>query len=373
MTLRELVLRLHRWVGLTIGVVVWALCLSGAILLISEPASSAALHRTGRVTPGGGAPVPASALVSAGRAAFPDRGLLSIELYADPTRAALLRFRGGGTVMLDPWTGDVLEAHEGGGLSETLTSLHTRLAAGAPGRAVVAAATTAFVLSVLLGIWLWWPSRGGLRRALTIKARMGWKRLNHDVHNVFGFYAALLLLVLGGSGMLLSFPRLMNLGERAAARVLPAAPPEARPADPGAAPSEEPADPRPLVDRALAHAVRLYPDAPWRRATVMGGAPLRFRVSVGMSGRFDRSHTLRVSPQGALLGVVEYGSEPAAQRFSRFINQLHTGRIGGGYPVAAFVACAVGTILPVTGFLIWFPRWRRKRARSTRDAKGTDP
>ncbi len=41
---------------------------------------------------------------------------------------------------------------------------------------------------------------------------------------------------------------------------------------------------------------------------------------------------------------------------------IHTGTIFG-WPtqVLATLACLVAASLPITGFLIWFPRWRRQR------------
>jgi len=365
MTSRELVLRLHRWVGLSIGIVIWMLCVTGAILLVAMPADSDALHRSGRVTPGPGTPRSASELLEAAARELPERQVQSIELQRDPTRAAVILFRGGSAALLDPWTGAVVDVREGGAASAVVTRLHTSLALGGAGRAIVIIGTAAFLLLVFLGLWLWWPARGARGRAFRIETRKGWKRLNHDAHSALGFYAAVLLVALAGSGVLLSFPRLMEVAGRAAAVVLPEPPtPAATPAGGGAPADADVASEAPLVDRALDHAVRLYPDAPWRRAVAVPGTPPRYRVLVAVDERVDRAHTLRVNPGGELVGVVEYGSERTPQRVARFVNQLHTGRFDGPWPVVAFVACVIGATLPLTGALIWFPRWRRKSARA---------
>ena len=79
---------------------------------------------------------------------------------------------------------------------------------------------------------------------------------------------------------------------------------------------------------------------------------------------YDYAHGPTIDPDGVLIGVVEYGDEATPVRFTRFMNQLHTARLEGAYPILAFVACVIGAVLPLTGALIWFPRWRRTRGRA---------
>ena len=364
---RDIALRLHRWGGLGAGLVVWLLCLTGAVLMVMRPGDTRPLRLAEPLAAGRSERLPVSELLAAALEELPNGELASVQAYRDPTRAAVVQLRDGRAAFIDPWTGRVAELRPGGSRSRFVSALHTNLAAGEPGRAVVIAGTILFVLLTFLGLWLWWPAKRAARGAFLISARHGWKRFNYDAHNVLGFYSALLLLLLSVTGVLISFPRLMDAGARAASAVLPdgaglATPgPEVGPGPQGGTPDGD----VPLVDRAFAHASRLYPEAAWARAVALGGDRPRFRILVAATERFDRAHTVRVDADGVLIGVVEYGEEAVRVRFARWINQLHTARLGGGYAVLAFVACAVGTLLPLTGALIWFPRWRRARGRRT--------
>ena len=240
---------------------------------------------------------------------------------------------------------------------------------GEVGRTIVGLSTIAFVGLTMLGLWLWWPTTRTVRRAFLIRPRVGLKRLNYDAHNVLGFYAAFVLFILGATGLMFSYPGLQTFGARVANSLVPAR------SAPGAAPSAVAGDSsvpmsvdstRP-ADRAWAIARDQFPDAAWQRLTYGPGDPPVIRVAVGAGGASHpgRFHTVRFDPRGELRGVVRFGQERAAVRLSRLVGELHTGSLNGAYRVAAFLACVVGAVLPITGTLIWFPRWRRRRRQVT--------
>src|SRR5271169_2006753 len=57
------------------------------------------------------------------------------------------------------------------------------------------------------GITVWWPGVGGWRRALTIRASAGWKRLIFDLHSAVGFWTFWALLMWGLTGGYFVFPQ----------------------------------------------------------------------------------------------------------------------------------------------------------------------
>ncbi len=378
MKIRDLVLRVHRWAGLAVGVVVTLLSLTGAALLISAPADSAATDEMGRSAPSGTVVLPVSALIAAASAAVPEADFRSIRLARPPRHNAAVQFRDNTTVWVDPWDGSVIEVRtEGASVSGWLTHFHENLLMGQIGQTIVDLSTIAFLGLILLGLWLWWPNARTIRRALLIQPRLGLKRLNYDVHNVLGFYSAFVLVVLGVTGLMLAYPSLQGLGGRLANAIVRAPSSGTTALSPAAsgvpADSTSPADSTagagtaPPPDRAWAVAQARFPDAPWQRLATGGGDSPRIRVEVGAedgshAGHF---HTARFTPSGELRAVVRFGQERPAARLSRLVGELHTGSLSGAYRVAAFLACMVGAVLPITGTLIWFPRWRRRRRRAT--------
>lgn len=57
------------------------------------------------------------------------------------------------------------------------------------------------------GIIVWWPGFGRWRRALTIRANVGWKRFIFDLHSVVGFWTFAVLLMWCLTGGYFVFPQ----------------------------------------------------------------------------------------------------------------------------------------------------------------------
>src|SRR5690606_33883343 len=76
------------------------------------------------------------------------------------------------------------------------------------GQLIVGCSTLIFLLLCLSGLVLWWPKKWGrkqMKRLFTIKWKASFKRLNYDLHNVWGFYIVIPALVLGTTGLVYSF------------------------------------------------------------------------------------------------------------------------------------------------------------------------
>jgi len=372
MTVRDAVRRLHRWGGLSAGVLVAIVSLTGAWLLISLPDRAQDMDEAARVTPGRGARLPPSRLIAAGEAAFRGHTLRAAEFYADPSHAAVMHFVGGARVFVNPWTGEPFGMEEDA--SSRLERLHTTLFLNRPGEAIVDLVASVLVVLAALGVVLWWPVKRSVRRALTIELRRGWRRANYDVHNVLGFYAATLLLILGGTGMLMAYPVLQTAAGRAVERVFgddhPTASDSREEASlQSAAPVSAAPTPAARVDRAIANAQRLFPDAPWVRTfpTRADSPSLRILVAADPSGNGERAHTLRADAAGDIRSLTRFGQERRVVRLRRLVRELHTGEgMGPVYRAGVFLACLIGGFLPLSGTLIWFPRWRRRRRRRHR-------
>jgi uncharacterized iron-regulated membrane protein len=77
-------------------------------------------------------------------------------------------------------------------------SLHRWLLGGSDsiGKTITGISTLIFLFILITGIILWWPkTKNILLRQLKIKQSAGWKRFNHDLHIVLGFYSAIFLFI----------------------------------------------------------------------------------------------------------------------------------------------------------------------------------
>lgn len=101
-------------------------------------------------------------------------------------------------VYLNPYSGEVLEVKiNEPNFFDIVIELHTSLLLGEIGTEIVRYATLIFFLLIVSGIYLWWPKKkANLKQRLTFdwKATTGWKRKNFDLHSVLGFYASWVII-----------------------------------------------------------------------------------------------------------------------------------------------------------------------------------
>ena len=91
-----------------------------------------------------------------------------------------------------------------------LAAFHDDLGNGGTGRLLNGVGAIAATLMGISGAILWWPGRGRLRRAMTVRAGVPWPRFVRDLHSALGFWLVLLVLFWAVTGVYLAFPGPFN-------------------------------------------------------------------------------------------------------------------------------------------------------------------
>ena len=76
------------------------------------------------------------------------------------------------------------------------------------GQPIVGIATIIFVIMLITGIVLWWPKNKAARKQrvrFRWKNTTKWKRKNYDLHNILGFYSMFLVLFIALTGLVWAF------------------------------------------------------------------------------------------------------------------------------------------------------------------------
>ena len=353
-SLREALTVTHRWAALIVGIILFVTAASGAALVF-EGALDRALHpRLWRVTPSG-TPLPIDTLVARVEAASPGSSVASVGLSRVPDRAWTLG-TGPLTVFVDPYTGAIngtrTAAQSQATLSRRLHVLHVELLAGRVGREVVGASTVVAFLLVITGIILWWPEK-----LIRVNAAASWKRINFDLHHLLGISAALVLLVITSSGLVIHYDPLAR-----AIRALDSkatAPPPVQP--PAIAPAS-----RLSFDGIVATATGALPGA--EVISLSMGGP-KNPVAVGMRFPSDRtpggrSRVYIDRNTGKVLGVVSTRGAELGTRIDNLKRSLHTGDVlGKPSEFVWLLAALVMASQVVTGVLMW---WNARHARRRR-------
>lgn len=205
---RKIILKIHLWLGLSTGLVVFIVSITGAMYCfapelqqLTQPYRSVAIQNT-RFLPG-------SALIAIAEKQVPDKKAKRL-YYGQPNKAAYaLFFDKDGyyyTVFMNPYDGTVLKTKNmRKDFYTIILYLHFTLLIPY-GQEIVGWSTLIFFVMIVSGIILWWPRNKAAKKArFTIKWGTSPKRMNYDLHNVLGFYSSWILLFTVFTGLIWAF------------------------------------------------------------------------------------------------------------------------------------------------------------------------
>ncbi|HEY1131377.1 MAG TPA: PepSY domain-containing protein [Roseateles sp.] len=372
---RVFILKLHLWLGLSVGALFVLLGLTGSALVFYE-GLDAGLNPEVRVAstapaPGWDAQVWDRALATV-RSRWPERtGAWRFEATGEPGALAV-RYQppGGGhhglrvMVWLSPDGTQVLrEAEWGRYLMTWLYDLHMELLLHAPGRAFIGWAGLVMAALLLSGLWAWWP-RGSLAKALHFKREAVRSRRLRDIHKLAGLIALPLLLMLVVTGVMLALPDESN-AVLASTVGAPTKTPQVR--------SLAGAGVQVPLAQALATAHAAFPRArlAWVEAPGPGSGVILVRLQQPSdpSYRFPHSYAYVDQYSGELLATRDRDGFNTASIVINWLHPLHDGSVGGiGLRVLLAFSGLVPAMLFVTG--VW--RWRcRARAAQKNSSRGS--
>jgi len=363
--MRRILLTLHQWTGLTAGAVFVLAGLTGSLLVFYvelDALLTPALRQPATVA------APRASLESvyqALRAAHPERVRnWRIEVPADPGAMLTARYMKAEETAhlafapliawIDPVTAEVRSSRFWGEFAMTwIYDLHYTLLLDRSGRIVLAVFGIALTASLLLGVVLWWPTRGKWRTALSLKRNASLQRRTYDLHKLAGIYGLVLLLMLCVTGVMLEIPQYVNpLIDRASP--LFEAPALHSPPGGGAM--------RIDVDDAVQRAQAHFPGAPVRWIETPDGAEGVYRIQLKQAGepseRFPRTNVWLDQYSGEVLAVRDPRAHAAGDVVLAWLHPLHSGEAFG---MAGRLIVLFTGILPAVLFVTGMMRWVQKR------------
>ncbi len=348
--LRRLWLKVHRWLGLSLGAVLMVAAMSGSAMLLAEPLDES-LNRALFHVPDASTIDYRAVVDSLKDDLGPDA-----DITLRPPRAEQESFqahvRGSwkGTVFLHPTSGEILGRRgEAEGMMSVLFALHSNLFAGDAGKAVLTLAAFAYLLMLASGVYLWWPTRW--RNALSIRWSAGGRLALFDWHRVTGVVFGVLILLAVLSGAYMAWPPLAGT-----VNALSDSPPVSPPVVPGGPPRPE------IVEQAVARASAVFPEAAtgYVQIPARPSFPIRVRLRLPDDPHPNGLTSVWLHPDSAELVRVDRWSElsPGTWAYS-YIYPFHTGELWGPvWTVLTFLAGATLSAYSITGLLLW---WRRRR------------
>lgn len=213
--LRQVVFQIHLWSGLTVGVYIVAISVSGSVLVYRSELRQTFEPEPRYVTVSG-TRMTEETLTEVAQQTYPDHHVARVILREDPARAATVTLNREGAptqILFDPYTGADLGhrlpvAYR---LTTWLLDLHDNLLYGETGRRVNGFGAIALTLLGITGGVIWWPGYQTWQRSLLVDWRANWRRLIWSLHSALGVWFFLFVILWGVTGIYLTIPEPFNM------------------------------------------------------------------------------------------------------------------------------------------------------------------
>jgi uncharacterized iron-regulated membrane protein len=356
----SLIYRWHLLVGLLVSPVLLVVSITGAIFAfapqLQRVADEGMMHPACELCQR----LPYQQLFDQVATKFPDKKLTAVAVEGRGYSVQFSYFDNDGMslIFVDPYSGAVLAHRKSpGGAMAPVLELHSSLFGGLAGRLLVELSTGWLLITVWLGLLLWWPSRkklgGGWFPRLSKAGRSFWR----DIHAVVGFWLIplCLLFVLTGSFFTMVAGKTMLATTFAL----------------GGAPSA--LSPGPGVEL-LADSPRLSVDVFIDQHNLQSGSDQFFLLlpfspngNVQVSNDMGRhpwlfSKTWFHPQSGEVLQQISWSQLDFSSKVFGLMYPLHTGKIAGlPTQIIAAVGSLLISMLSLSGLWIW---WKRRKAGS---------
>jgi uncharacterized iron-regulated membrane protein len=369
MTTRKAIGKIHLWLGLTFGPIIFVVALTGSVQVFKEELEVFLERKqlyVAEVLPQRKSIDELATLVYQHH---PDKKITEIDIPHQLERSVLFSIRKDQedslTIAVNPYTGQLLgKIGRHKEFFARIRSLHRYLLMGKSGKRVTGISCLAFITELITGLVLWWPrNRQALRQRLRVRWRASFKRVNWDVHVVGGFYSFLLLLAIASTGLNWAYPVTRKMIHALADGGQPPKFAHPKNATIGAGGSQG------SFEKMIAATHNQYnyrgdinisiPDDESDKSVTVR----KENKSVKIPRIYDRVYFDRYSAE--VLGLRPYESKSRGEKIRNMLFPIHGGGVYG-WPTQtiALLAALFAASLPVTGGLIWLGRKKKKPKRN---------
>lgn len=359
MKVRPAFLPVHRWFGLTLGLVVMVSAFTGAGMAFRNQLDPLIYPHLFAASPCP-RPLPLQRLVRSARAAKPQGKLVYIRVFPAGEAPSAVRFAGNDTVFVDRCTGAVTGMQNRyAGIFGSLEFFHRGQWARAGGTVMGAGALSVVLIFGLGGILLWWP-RNARRfgRGFVIDRRLKGPALTLALHRTTGAWVVIFLMTSALTGLPNAFDgvksAMMRIGAPASGASLVSVPPNGE-------------RPKPLaLDNVWNIVTRLAPEPREVLIPLTRRAPTDpleiFVIAADAPHANARTYLDLDAYSGNVLKFTPYRESSIGAKVYYFGLSLHTGKIGGiAGELCLFIGAVGALVLGVTGVQSYAGRLLRRR------------
>lgn len=279
------------------------------------------------------------------------------------------------------YTGQALgQADVGSGkFFDVVLDIHRNLMMGNVGRQILGAGVLMFCVLLISGLILWLPKKlKFLKQGLTVMFKAKFQRVNYDLHNTLGFYTFLMLFFIAVTGLYVTYPWVKNglivsLGGTSIDNISK----DTNSGDDAFGGLledmlEKQDEKKNLKDSESASIDKILKLADQH-------LPYRAVTSIELPNKDNPRYVVIKTNTQNFLGMMLpdevtfdktgtfktkelFSDKPLNKQFTSLAKPLHTGEIMGLPSIILyFIVSLIGCSLPITGFLIWWHRFRKMK------------
>lgn len=384
--MKKFLLWLHKWLGLITGIVVVIVSLTGCIYVFHDDLKKIVYPDNFYVSDKGDT-IQREALAYstlqeiAQKAVGQEYPINRVDLY--PAKDRTWVFRALKTnkeafgywneltyykrIFINPYTGEVQKVENTDKeFFYIVLQLHRNLMLVSKyGGWIVGGSTVLFIIITITGLVLWWPKKWkgkAFKRSFIFDFKVKWKRINHDIHNILGMYSFILAIIIGLTGVMFAFPKFrlateitLNMVDDKKFQVM----------EPVAFDSVPQVSTNTL-DNAIYYALNNFSQADMMSIRLSKDVSephsIQIRLEKDKTSKFEWIYFDKAS--GGITSRTDhtYQSLALGSKVSSLNFDLHVGTIWG-YPtkIMAFLGSLICASLPITGFIIWYNKKRKKK------------
>lgn len=368
---------LHLWLGLVTGIIMVIVCVMACVWVFNDDITNLLEPET-KVARQEAPVLPPSRLRTIADSVYPGKRM-SYALYQQGRAAYVVLGegrRGNITLRVNPYTGHVISIKElkEGEVDFFRWALNGHRFLWLPykiGRPIVNYSTLIFVIILITGMVLWWPkkwNKSTREKSFLVKWKATFKRVNYDLHNVLGFYSLIVVLAMALTGMVYGiewYSKSMYWATTGGKTL----PPYGGGATSDSLQLGKHFTPSQAMDVAWKQVVQKHPEAQGFYYSFADTAKPKTTINITIyptagkyynhrNFQFDQ-HTAKMLPAS----TPGYEEASAGEKLRKMNYDIHVGSILG-FPgkVLAFFGSLIAASLPITGFIIWYGKKKKKPA-----------
>ncbi|MDR6464170.1 PepSY-associated TM helix domain-containing protein [Chryseobacterium sediminis] len=372
----------HLWLGLVSSVVVFVMCLTGCLYAFKNQIIDFSNRDKVYISPGSGKAMNPDLIMA--ELLKHNKELTSLMIPDDKGKSYVIGYRENNldkSTYYNQYTGEVLGQPDvgSGRFFETVLDLHRNLMMGNAGRQIVGASVLMFCILLISGFILWLPKKlKFLKQGLTVMFKAKFQRVNYDLHNTLGFYTFLILFFIAVTGLYVTYPWVKNtliigLGGSSIDNI-------SKEKDSGddafgglledmLQKQDEKKNLKDVTSASVDQIVKLADHH----------LPYTAVTSIELPNKENPRYVVIKTNRQNFLGMMFpdevtfdktgvfktkelFLDKPLNKQFTALAKPLHTGEIMGLPSIILyFVVSLIGCSLPVTGFVIWWHRFRKMK------------